>query len=152
MLRTAGDTFAAGEDVETMLPLKSVLPLIAGLSANHLAALDLFPALRRLYVTRDSDPAGLTTLRWLRESVDIRELAPLNGDFNLDLRHFGAGAMLARLVPQLDRSDLARFAGASALASASPSSPRQRLSQIAPMRRAAPRSPAALAQAWLPWL
>ena len=43
----AADVLAAGEGVETMLALKSVLPplpVIAGLSANHLAALDLPPA------------------------------------------------------------------------------------------------------------
>ena len=46
----AVDILAAGEGVETMLALKSVLPslpVIAALSANHLAALDLPPALRR---------------------------------------------------------------------------------------------------------
>ena len=32
--------------------------MIAGLSANHLAALDLPPSLRRLYVARDNDAAG----------------------------------------------------------------------------------------------
>ena len=47
-----------------MLALKSVLPalpMIAGLSANHLAALTLPPAeaLRRLYVARDNDAAGI---------------------------------------------------------------------------------------------
>jgi hypothetical protein len=45
----ASDIFAIGEGVETMLALKSVLPslpVIAGLSANHLAALDLPPAPR----------------------------------------------------------------------------------------------------------
>ena len=43
----AADILAAGEGIETMLALKSVLPslpVIAGLSANHLAALDLPPA------------------------------------------------------------------------------------------------------------
>ncbi|HEY1261759.1 MAG TPA: toprim domain-containing protein [Stellaceae bacterium] len=116
----AGDILAAGEGVETMLALKSVLPLlpmVAGLSANHLAALDLPSALRRLYVAHDNDTAGLMALRRLRErgaGLDIRELAALNGDFDLDLRRLGADAMLARLVPQLEASDLARFAGASA--------------------------------------
>ena len=62
------DILAAGEGVETMLALKSVLPslpVIAGLSANHLAALDLppAPALRRLYVARDNDAAGLKAAR-----------------------------------------------------------------------------------------
>src|SRR5271167_2202823 len=47
------DTIAAGEDLETMHALKSVLPLlpmVAWLASNHLAALNLPPALRRLYV------------------------------------------------------------------------------------------------------
>ena len=116
---TGRDILAAGEGVETMLALKSVLPLlpmVAGLSANHLAALDLPPALRRLYVARDNDEAGLMALRRLRErgaGLDIRELAPLHGDFDLDLRRLGVGGMLARLAPQLEPSDLGRFTGAS---------------------------------------
>ena len=61
----AGDILVAGEGVETMLALKSALPslpVIAGLSANHLAALHLPPPpapLLRLYVARDNDAAGL---------------------------------------------------------------------------------------------
>ena len=58
----ASDIVAAGEGIETMLALKSVLPdlpMIAGLSANHLAALDLPSSLRRLYVARDNDAEGL---------------------------------------------------------------------------------------------
>ena len=57
----AHDVMAAGEGIETMLSLRGImptLPMIAALSANHLAAI-LFPAaLRRLYVARDADPAG----------------------------------------------------------------------------------------------
>ena len=57
----ANDVIAAGEGIETMLSLRSVLPTCrwsAALSANHLAAL-LFPlTLRRLYIARDGDPAG----------------------------------------------------------------------------------------------
>ena len=55
------DVLAAGEGIETMLALKSVLPdlpMIAALSANHLAALDLSSLLTRLYVARDRDAAG----------------------------------------------------------------------------------------------
>ena len=52
---------AAGEGIETMLSLRCVLPtmpMVAALSAAHLAAI-LFPAtLRRLYIVRDDDPAG----------------------------------------------------------------------------------------------
>ena len=57
----AHDVMAAGEGIETMLSLRTILPalpMVAALSANHLAAI-LFPAtLRRLYVARDRDAAG----------------------------------------------------------------------------------------------
>lgn len=58
---TAADVLAAGEGIETMLALKSVLPalpMVAALSAGHLAALVLAPSLARLYVVRDNDAAG----------------------------------------------------------------------------------------------
>ena len=57
----ARDVMAAGEGIETMLSLRCVMPtmpMVAALSAAHLAAI-LFPAtLRRLYIARDDDPAG----------------------------------------------------------------------------------------------
>lgn len=34
------------------------MPMIAGLSANHLAAILLPSSLRRLYIAVDADPAG----------------------------------------------------------------------------------------------
>ena len=113
----AGDILAAGEGVETMLALKDVLPLlpmIAGLSANHLAALELRPALRRLYVARDNDAAGLYAAKRLHErggdaGIDVRDLVPVHGDFNLDLCRLGPAMMLAHVAPQLDPSDRARF-------------------------------------------
>ncbi len=116
-LGTPADTIAAGEGVETMLALKSVLPklaMIAGLSANHLAAHELAPALRRLYVARDNDAAGLKAADRLHErgeaaGIDVRDLVPVHGDFNIDLCRFGPVAMLARLTNQLAPPDLARF-------------------------------------------
>src|SRR3546814_16354337 len=61
----AGDVMAFGEGIEPMLSLREIapaLPLVAGLSAAHLAAL-AFPApLRSLYVARDRDAAGLAAL------------------------------------------------------------------------------------------
>ena len=100
-----------------MLALKSVLPslpVIAGLSANHLAALDLPPALLRLYVARDNDVAGLRAANRLRErglaaGLEIRELVPVNGDFNLDLCRLGADRMRAHLADQLVPSDREHF-------------------------------------------
>ena len=57
----AGEVLAAGEGIETVLSPRQVLPhmpMMAALSAAHLAAI-LFPVtLRRLYVLRDRDAAG----------------------------------------------------------------------------------------------
>jgi hypothetical protein len=111
----SSDILAAGEGVETMLALKSVLPLlpmVGGLSANHLAALELPPALRRLYVARDNDAAGIKAANRLRErttGLDVRELVPVHGDFNLDLCRFGPDGMRAHLADQLAPSDRTRF-------------------------------------------
>jgi Toprim domain len=111
----AGDIVAAGEGIETMLALKSVLPdlpMIAGLSANHLAALDLPSSLRRLYVARDNDAAGLMASERLHErhsSIDVRELVPLHDDFNRDLCRLGSEDLRARLADQLVPDDRPRL-------------------------------------------
>ena len=111
----AADILAAGEGIETMLALKSVLPdlpMIAGLSANHLAALDLPSSLRRLYVARDNDAAGLRAANRLRErhrGIDVRELVPVHADFNLDLCRLGPDGLRARLTDQLVPDDRPRF-------------------------------------------
>ena len=90
------------------------MPVIAALSANHLAALDLPPALLRLYVARDNDAAGLRAAERLRErgiaaGIEIRELVPVYGDFNLDLCRLDPEGMRARLADQLVLSDRTRF-------------------------------------------
>jgi hypothetical protein len=106
---------AAGEGIETMLALKSVLPalpMIAGLSANHLAALELPPSLRRLYVARDNDAAGRHAAERLHErhcGIEVRDLVPLHADFNLDLCRLGAGGLRARLSGQLMPDDRRHF-------------------------------------------
>ena len=108
---------AAGEGIETMLSLRSVmpsLPMVAGLSANHLAAL-LFPAsLRRLYVANDDDPAGdaaLATLTGRAQTAGIEalRLSPRLGDFNEDLCRLGLADLRAALRVQLAPEDAARF-------------------------------------------
>ncbi len=109
---------AAGEGVETMLALASVLPslpLIAALSANHLAALAFAPSWRRLYVARDNDAAGRHAATRLHErgqaaGIEVRDLVPVHEDFNADLCALGPAALLAHLAPQLVPADLARFA------------------------------------------
>ncbi len=108
---------AAGEGIETMLSLRSAmpsLPMVAGLSANHLAAL-LFPAsLRRLYVANDDDPAGdaaLATLTGRAQTAGIEalRLSPILGDFNEDLCCLGLADLRAALRVQLAPEDVARF-------------------------------------------
>jgi Toprim domain len=114
----ADDVLAAGEGIETMLSLKSVmpeLPMIAALSANHLAALDLAPTLHRLYVARDSDAAGRIAAERLRDrgaaaGIEVRDLMPALADFNADLWRLGAAALLHHVVPQLVPADRLRFA------------------------------------------
>lgn len=111
------DVLAAGEGLETMLALKSVLPalpMVAGLSANHLAALALAPALHRLYVARDNDAAGRIAAERLRDrgaeaGIEVHELVPALADFNVDLWRLGAAALLRHLVAQLVPADRLRF-------------------------------------------
>jgi hypothetical protein len=113
----ATDVMAAGEGIETMLSLRSALPcfpVVAALSANHLAAL-LFPAtLRRLYVARDDDPAGdfaMATLTERAEAAGFEALkkSPGLGDFNEDLRCLGVDDLRAALRVQLAPEDVPRF-------------------------------------------
>ncbi len=111
------DTMVAGEGIETMLSLRCVLPtmpMVAALSANHLAALLLPPRLRRLYVARDADLAGdsaLTALTGRAEKAGIEALglSPMLCDFNEDLRRLGVDDLRAALRVQLAPEDGARF-------------------------------------------
>ena len=113
----ARDVVAAGEGIETMLSLRSVLPdlpMIAALSANHLAALIVPAALHRIYIARDNDPAGLHAERTLAARVqatgiEALTLAPALGDFNDDLRQLGSHALAAAIRVQLAPEDVARF-------------------------------------------
>lgn len=114
---TVADVAAAGEGIETMLSLRMVLPampMLAALSAAHLAAI-LFPAtLRRVYVARDDDPAGAAAHRTLidrahRSGIDVIPLLPQLADFNDDLRLVGIASMRAAVRIQLVPQDAARF-------------------------------------------
>ncbi len=111
------DVAAAGEGIETMLSLRMVvpmMPMLAALSAAHLAAI-LFPAtLRRLYVARDDDPAGDTAYGTLTDrahesGIDVIPLAPALADFNDDLRLLGIDALQVAVRVQLDPRDVIRF-------------------------------------------
>jgi len=113
----ARDCLAAGEGIETMLSLRCVvptMPMVAALSAAHLAAI-LFPAtLRRLYIARDDDPAGdgaMVSLidRATEAGIEAIALSPRLGDFNEDLRTLGIDALRAALRVQIAPEDVARF-------------------------------------------
>lgn len=93
----ATDRLLAGEGIETVLSLKSVLPeipMVAALTANHLAALLPSPGLGHLVIARDSDDAGVRAAARLRdraeaEGVAVHDLVPSFEDFNEDLRRLG---------------------------------------------------------------
>ncbi|MBL6616768.1 MAG: toprim domain-containing protein [Reyranella sp.] len=113
----AADVLAAGEGIETMLSLRCALPampMVAALSANHLAALLLRSTLRRLYIARDADPAGdraAATLSTRAKEVGIKAitLSPRLGDFNDDLRAFGVDHLRTALRHQLAPQDAQQF-------------------------------------------
>lgn len=114
----AHDVVATGEGIETILSLRCVLPqlpMVACLSANHLAALILPSTLHRLYVVRDNDKAGRRGAIRLRErarsaGIEVRILWPVTNDFNGELRRFGVDAIRTRLCAQLAPEDAGRFA------------------------------------------
>jgi hypothetical protein len=111
------DVAAAGEGIETMLSLRCVMPdmpMMAALSAAHLAAILFPPTLRRLYVARDNDPAGNGASARLfarahAAGIDTVALSPDGDDFNADVRRFGIDALQAAVRVQLVPEDVARF-------------------------------------------
>ncbi len=108
---------AAGEGLETIMSLRMVMPgmpMIAGLSANHLAALLLPSSLGRLYIAVDADPAGRRGMERLsrraRDSgIEVLTLSPRLGDFNEDLRRIGPVQLRGSLRDQLLPQDALRF-------------------------------------------
>jgi hypothetical protein len=113
------DVMAAGEGLETMLALRQMLPampMIAALSASHLAMLVLHPGLRRLYVARDNDRAGhraadKLAARASTDGIEALLLTPSSDDFNADLCSLGREALMASLRAQLAPEDAVRFLG-----------------------------------------
>jgi len=105
------ETLLAAEGLETALTLKMKMPempVIAALSASHLAALVLPPTLRRLYVARDNDAAGRLALEKLRSragGIGICELVPRAEDFNADLLMLGPDRLRSWIAEQLFPDD-----------------------------------------------
>jgi hypothetical protein len=114
---TAAPVMIAGEGIETILSLREAapaLPMIAGLSAAHLAAVAFPPMLRRLYVARDDDPAGSHAAVKLAERADAAniEMVPLEpraDDFNTDLMRRGIDRLRRDIASQFRPEDRARF-------------------------------------------
>src|SRR5215472_4661853 len=87
---TVDDVMAAGEGLETVLSVRTVLPampMAAALSANHLAVFRPSPTLRRLYVAQDNDPAGYRAAQQLSRcaqaaGIEALPLTPSFKDFN----------------------------------------------------------------------
>ena len=108
---------AAGEGIETMLSLRCVMPtmpMVAALSAAHLAAILFSAALRRLYIVRDDDPAGDSAMASLSDraneaGIEAISLSPTLEDFNEDLRTLGIDTLRAALRVQIAPGDVARF-------------------------------------------
>jgi hypothetical protein len=113
----AQDVMAAGEGIETVLSLRCVMPnmpMVAALSAAHLAAI-LFPVtLRRLYIVRDNDTAGDGAAASLIDrangaGIEAITLSPTLEDFNEDLRRRGVDALRTAIRAQIAPRDVARF-------------------------------------------
>ena len=111
------DVMVAGEGIETMLSLKLALPtmpMIAALSAGHLAAIAFPKTLRRLYVAQDADAAGERATarlieRAMRSGIEAHALTSRTDDFNGDLKAFGLDALKASLRAELTPTDVTRF-------------------------------------------
>ena len=113
----ATPAMSAGEGLETMMSLRMAapsLPMIAALSANHLAAINFPASLGRLYVAVDADPAGRRGMERLssrarKAGIEVLTLAPKLGDFNEDLRRLGLESLARGIRDQLVQQDAARF-------------------------------------------
>ena len=106
-----------GEGIETMLSLRRILPempVVAALSAAHVAGFIPPTGLRTVYVACDRDPAGQLASQRLIEramAAGIRAmlLSPVQRDFNDDLHVIGPCAMRVALRDQMAAADAGRF-------------------------------------------
>ncbi|HEY8129370.1 MAG TPA: toprim domain-containing protein [Hyphomicrobium sp.] len=94
-----------GEGIETVLSLKSALrqlPMVAALSAAHLAAWEFPAGLRRLIIARDNDDAGRHASWRLKKraeaaGVDTVTICSQRGDFNNDLQRMTSASFRRQL-------------------------------------------------------
>ncbi|EPR21230.1 DNA primase [Agrobacterium sp. TS43] len=108
---------ATGEGLESILSLIAVMPampMVAALTANHLAAFRLPPGCERLYIAADADAAGRHGIEGLSRRAQEcgilpLVLAPELGDFNEDLCQLGPDRLIANLRAQLAPEDIHAF-------------------------------------------
>jgi hypothetical protein len=108
---------AAGEGIETMLSLSHVMPgmpMVAALTANHLAGFHFPPGCRRIYIAADADAAGRHGIEGLSRRAQAHGILPLVlspelGDFNEDLRRLGPDRLTASFRAQLTPEDALTF-------------------------------------------
>jgi len=84
--------------------------MMACLSANHLASLELPVGLRYLLITQDNDPPGRQAafrlaIRAQRSGITTRILTPRHDDFNTDLQRMGKQAFITSLRKMLISSN-----------------------------------------------
>lgn len=110
----ARDVLIAGEGLETVLTLRTLLPWIpaaAALTANHLALITLPINLKRLYVARDNDDAGDMAWRQLSAKAHAHGISPFSliprlDDWNTDLQRLGHEATTRLVTSQLHSLDM----------------------------------------------
>ncbi|MGC8532967.1 MAG: toprim domain-containing protein, partial [Acidiphilium sp.] len=90
------------------------MPMVAALSAAHLAAILLPDTLRRLYIAGDNDPAGHANAETLAARAIAQNINPILlrsrlGDFNEDVQAFGLDSLRADIRCQIMPEDVARF-------------------------------------------
>lgn len=111
------EAMIAGEGIETILSLAHVMPktpMVAALTANHLAAFNPPAGCQRLYIAADADAAGRHGIEGLSNKARSLGILPLVlrpelGDFNEDLRRLGPDRLTANLRAQLAPEDAALF-------------------------------------------
>jgi hypothetical protein len=110
----AAGLMVAGEGLENVLSVRVTLPrvpAVAGLSAHHLAVLELPPGVKRLYIARDGDAEGTRAADTLRERADkagipeVCDLYPFHDDFNTDLLRLGPDGLAGHIAVQLAPED-----------------------------------------------
>jgi len=102
-----------GEGIETVLSLKSAfpdIPMVAALSAAHLAAWKIPAGMRLLIVAADNDRAGRNAARRLAErananGVEAGRIISQGKDFNDDLRQIALERLRYRFVKSLPTSE-----------------------------------------------